>query len=299
MASLYRTEAPGDWGVMQSTPGGVADVAILKSPGRPDIFYRYWRSGAPTTLLFMHGLGAHSGWFIDMGNVIASRGVDFYAMDHHGFGRSGGHRGHTSDWRTYLTDIDHVIDQIRAEQPNTKIFLLGHSMGGVFATHYAAAHQDKLTGLLMLNPWIADTTKAGLGSVASVVLGGLVGSKQILKLPREDTIAKMSANPEVADFLGADTYWVYERTKSFYWQITQMRASTLARAAKITIPALVLQAENDKSVVPAATKRAFDQLGSQDKTLKTYPEIDHDSQFSQVRAELDDDVVGWVTTHSA
>ncbi len=298
MTSLYRTDAPGDWGVMQAPEGGEAGAARLTHAGRPDIFYRYWHANAPATLLILHGLGAHSGWFVDMANEIATRGVNVYAMDHQGFGRSAGARGHVVRWQTYLDDIDHMVDKIAQDQPGGKIVVLGHSMGGVFAVHYTAAHQAKLAGMVLLNPWIGDTAKVPLRQVLSILLGGMRGSQEVVALQDPQTTAAMTSNPEASAFLLNDTYWVFARTKGFYWQITQMRGRTLALAGKITIPTLVLQAERDLSVTPKDTRRAYDRIPSPDKTYRTYPEYEHDSEFQPDRKQMDDDIAAWVTQHA-
>ena len=299
MASLYRTEAPGDWGEMQAPTGGTIGTSTLMVHQRPEIFYRYWQVGAPATLLWMHGLGAHSGWFIDIGNNLAAEGINFYAMDHHGFGRSGGVRGHVESWQTYLHDIDHMVDRIRQDVPNGKIYLLGHSMGGVFATHYAAAHQAKLGGVILLNPWIGDTAKVKLGQVLSIVAGGMRGSQKVVHFAESKATLGMTSNPDADALLQNDPYWVYARTKGFYWQILQMRTKTLACAAKITIPALVLQADKDLSVTIPGTKRVYDRLASQDKTYTILPGYSHDSEFEPDHSHLDSSLVTWIKGHSA
>lgn len=299
MDSLYRTEAPGDWGSMHAPLGGTIGTARLSHANQTDIFYRFWHTDGPATLLWLHGLGAHSGWFNDVGNAIAAQGVNFYAMDHQGFGRSGGTRGHIRRWQTYLDDIDRMVDTIRHDRPDTRLFLLGHSMGGVFATHYAAGiHQDKLRGVILLNPWIDDTTKPTPGFVLQVVTGGVRGSNKVVSLPNPKATRGMTSNPEADRLLTEDPYWVYDRTTGFYWQILQMRNRTLSSAAKITLPVLVLQAEGDLTVVPKATRKAFERIASKDKTYTTYPGYGHDSQFEPDRTVMDNDIVTWINKHS-
>jgi alpha-beta hydrolase superfamily lysophospholipase len=297
MTTLYRTEAPGDWGVMQAPAGGTTGTATLTAPGRPDIFYRYWQVGAPQTLLWMHGLGAHSGWFIDVGNQVAAQGVNFYAMDHQGFGRSGGKRGYVDHWQTYLTDIDHMVDAIQRDAPNGQVFVLGHSMGGVFAIHYAAAHQQKLNGLILLNPWIGDTAKVPLGQVLTILLGGIRGSDKVVILPTSKATNDMTTNPEADRMLQSDPYWVANRTQGFYWQITQMRGQTLARAAQITIPTLVLQADQDLSVTIPGTQKAYARLASADKTYTSLPGYGHDSEFEVDHSLMDSTIATWIKAH--
>ncbi|TMB84244.1 MAG: hypothetical protein E6J44_08620, partial [Chloroflexi bacterium] len=68
----YQPNAPGDWGSMQET----ADISIateeLITPDACKHFMRSWKTRGSDVLLILHGLGGHSGWYIDMGNVLAS-----------------------------------------------------------------------------------------------------------------------------------------------------------------------------------------------------------------------------------
>jgi alpha-beta hydrolase superfamily lysophospholipase len=86
----YQPNAPGDWGQMQSTPTITTVTEKLATADGCQHFLRSWKTGGSNVLLILHGLGGHSGWYIDMGNVLASHGINVYAMDHRGFGRSGG-----------------------------------------------------------------------------------------------------------------------------------------------------------------------------------------------------------------
>ncbi len=299
MRIMHRPDAPGDWGVMEAPTGGEIGTGRLTKTGSPDIFYRYWRVGAPGTLLLLHGLGAHSGWFIDMGNAIAALGVNVYVMDHRGFGRSGGMRGDVAAWRHFIDDIDHMVDTIHQELPGTQVMPLGHSMGGIFTLYYAARQPTKIGGLILLNPWIEDTSKTPAGALISGLIGGITGSPRVAKLPNPKATAGMTSNPEADRFLQADRYWVSERTQRFYWQVAfLMRGKVLDEARKVTVPALVIQGEQDQAVVPAATKRAFDALGSQEKRYLTLPGYEHDAEFHSDRTELDAAIAEWILQHS-
>ena len=155
MTMLYQTGAEGDWGVFESSaPGIVLSQEWAPMNDGTRLYCRVWRADAPATLLVVHGLGAHGGWFVDMGNALASRGVNVWVVDHRGFGRSEGPRGHVTDYRRYLQDIDAVVDAVHTALPGTRLFMLGHSLGAIFAAYYAAAHPEKLSGMLLLIPWI-------------------------------------------------------------------------------------------------------------------------------------------------
>ena len=120
------------------------------------IFLRSWLTESNDVLLILHGLGAHSGWFIDMGNELAARGLNVYTMDHRGFGRSEGLAGHIDSYHLFVEDTAAIINELHKRHPLGRIYLLGHSMGGIFTAHIAAKHADLLAGALFLNPWIED-----------------------------------------------------------------------------------------------------------------------------------------------
>ena len=296
MQVMYRAESQGDWGTLESAPGIETTQEWLTMSDSTRLFCRVWRTNSPTTLLILHGLGAHSGWFIDMGNALASRGLNVWLVDHRGFGRSEGPRGHVTDYRRFLADIDAVVDAIFAAQPETRLFLLGHSMGGIFATHYAADHPKKLAGMLLLNPWVKDQSKVSVGTLLAVLPRGMFKSSRPFAVAGGHEV--MTTNPEAVKLLGADPYWVRAESASFLWQISLMRGKILSQARRVTVPALVLQAGQDRSVVASASEEAFRQLGSADKTWKLYPTYAHDSEFEADRSAMDDAIADWLKARS-
>ncbi len=292
MQVTYRAEARGDWGVAAPAAGIDTVQEWLTMNDGTRLFCRRWRTSSKATLLILHGLGAHSGWFIDMGQALAERGLIVWVVDHRGFGRSEGPRGHVTDYRRYLGDIDAVVDAMRAAQPETRLFALGHSMGAIFAIYYAAGHPEKLAGMLLLNPWIKDQSNLSIGTSLAIVTRGIFKSSRAFSLAGGPAV--MTTNPEAVKLLNDDPYWVRAESASFFWQITLMRSRVLSQARRVTLPVLALQAGQDRAIVASAAAEAFRQLGSADKTWKFYPDYAHDSQFEADRHMLDDDIANWI-----
>ena len=292
---LYREDTPGQWGAMHANEHGeVATEQVVMKDGT-QLFLRSWRMDSPDVLLIMHGLGGHSDWYIDMGNEIAARNINVYAMDHRGFGRSAGDRGHISAYRTFVEDIAVLIEMIRARHEHSHMYILGHSMGGIFATYVAAAYPRLLSGVIFLNPWVRDTVRVPMSVTMSILLGGITGSRrpwQPLGGPEA-----MTTNEEAMRMLNADPLWQRQQSATFLVQIQRMRSGIVRQAEHIRMPALVLQAEADRVVVPAATRQLYDHLGSDDKTWIGYPGYEHDSEFERDRSSLDSDVVSWIQRH--
>jgi alpha-beta hydrolase superfamily lysophospholipase len=293
---LYQQDAPGDWGQMRVSADIPVATEELSTTDGCTLFLRSWNTGSSEILLILHGLGAHSGWFIDMGNSLASHGLTVYAMDHRGFGRSGGLPGHIDDYHTYVEDIEFIVTLIRKRHAGARLYILGHSMGGIFSAHFAAKYGNLLDGVLFLNPWLQDTSKVPLLTTLGIFLGGIFKSKHYWQVA--DNIEKMTANPEAVQMLNADTFWRRKETASFLFQIFLMRSAFLNKAKNISIPALVIQAEADKSVVPESSHKLYEALASKDKTWKTLPNYEHDSEFEQDRSLLDNTVAAWIGEHA-
>lgn len=298
---LYQTEAPGDWGSMQSTSQIHTATEMLTMVDGCKLFLRSWKTESQDVLLLIHGLGAHSGWFIDMGNALAAQGLSIYAVDHRGFGRSEGLPGHIERFGQYVEDLAAVVTEIRKrhtseQKARIRLYVLGHSMGGIFATHLAAKHGALLDGVLFLNPWVQDSSKVSLGMMLSVFGGGLMRSKRLWRTP--GGTEGMTTNPEATKMLEADPYWRRDLTANFLLQIFRMRLQVLDLARRITIPALVIQAEQDKAVVPAATRKLYETLASRDKSWQAYPDYAHDTEMELDRTQLDRDIVAWIQAHA-
>ena len=297
---LYNVDVPGEWGSMQGTARVQSGTEMLAMVDGCKLFLRSWRTESRHVLLLMHGLGAHSGWFIDMGNELAARGLNVYAVDHRGFGRSEGLEGHVGRAENYITDLAMVVEEIRRRHTSgdvpARVTVLGHSMGGIFATYLASRYANLLDGVIFLNPWVQDNSKVSPGMVLGILGGGLLRSQRRWHNP--GGTAGMTTNPEAIAMLETDPYWRRDLTANFWLEILRLRLGVLKQATRITLPALVLQVEQDKSVIPGASRKLYEALASSDKTWKLYPDYAHDTELEADRAQLDQDIVEWIVAHA-
>ncbi|HLX58984.1 MAG TPA: lysophospholipase [Ktedonobacteraceae bacterium] len=293
---LYQKEAQGDWGQMRGTDTIKVATETLAMADGCKLFLRSWVTDSRDILFILHGLGAHSGWFIDMGNALAERGLTVYAGDHRGFGHSEGLPAHIDKYASFVEDCHTIVSEIRRRHPGARLYVLGHSMGAIFTTHLAAKFGQSLAGVLYLNPWVEDSTHITFGTLLSILAGGLFKSKRYWQVTGGTDV--MTSNPEAIEMLNADLYWRRKQTSSFLFQILLMRMAVLKLAKQITLPALVMQAGQDKSVLSSGTRKLYDALASADKTWKGYPEYAHDSELEQDRSQMDNDIVDWISKHA-
>lgn len=116
---------------------------------------RRWRPDhceAEAVLLIIHGLGEHIRRYHAWAESLNKRGVAVLGIDLRGHGRSDGPRGHAKSWEQLQSDILLVQQHTRNVYPDLPLFLMGHSMGGLFALRFAYHFPKELSGLILSSP---------------------------------------------------------------------------------------------------------------------------------------------------
>ena len=133
--------------------------SILKAADKIDLHVRdFYPNGIPCNrILFMHGLGEHSGRYQHVAEFFCARGFAVRSYDHRGHGRSGGARGDVPYETALIDDAAIVLRDwnSKSDSPETAPFLLGHSMGGLFAARFALTGIAPLSGLILSSPALA------------------------------------------------------------------------------------------------------------------------------------------------
>jgi alpha-beta hydrolase superfamily lysophospholipase len=116
---------------------------------------RRWRpdhAEAEAILVIIHGLGEHIRRYHHLAEALNKRGVAVVGMDLRGHGRSDGPRGHAKSWSFIRDDIKSLLQHTRNIYPDLPLFLMGHSMGGLFALRYVNECAGDIQGLILSSP---------------------------------------------------------------------------------------------------------------------------------------------------
>ena len=133
------------------------DIVLESSDGVSLFGYsRVNENGPPKAcLLLVHGMAEHIGRYQHFAAFMADKGFAVYGFDLRGHGVTGEQKGppgffaEENGWRLVVEDIDLWIDKIREDNAGLPVVLVGHSMGSFLARSYAAAHGEKLAGLIL------------------------------------------------------------------------------------------------------------------------------------------------------
>jgi len=125
----------------------------LACDGTPMHAARWQPEGEPTMVIcLIHGLGEHSGRYVNMAEYYVSHGIEVVSFDLRGHGKSDGQRGHSDDFQQMIRDIDRFLykaSSIDVEKPH---FIYGHSLGGTLAIKYTLSHPGEFKGVILSAP---------------------------------------------------------------------------------------------------------------------------------------------------
>lgn len=131
--------------------------AISKQLDLP--IYLWSDASKPTKgiIVGIHGLTFYAEAFDDFARHLASEGYPFYAADMRGFGRwkaeaAEYHGDSDIHFNQTKEDLLKLVDSIRRENPNTKIYCLGESLGANVAFWVASSKPDLIDGVITSGP---------------------------------------------------------------------------------------------------------------------------------------------------
>ena len=277
--------------------GGDAERRFLMAGDGVRLHYLHWRSrqSPPSAVIvFLHGIASHAGWFAETAADLNRQGVDVYGPDRRGSGRSGGPRGHLDRYERALDDVEQVVRLVAAEHPGAPVFLAASSWAAKLGTVYAAQRPAPLAGLLLLGPGLISQVNLAPWRRVLVVAGHLV--RPMARLPIPLTPELYTANPPYLDFIRADPLRLVEATTQFFWETARLDRRRRRASARLELPVLLLQGENDQMVDVPATRCWFARLAGDHNTYRAYPGAGHTLDFEPDRGRYLGDMLAWLST---
>jgi len=251
-----------------------------------------WRAPqARANILLAHGFAEYAERYVARYHGLIPRlnalGFDVYAFDLRGHGNSSGARG-------VLSMHDAVADHRAARRALThhRLFLFGHSLGGLVTAASVAEDAGGVAGVVLSAPALLITAPAHLRAIAGAVSVVAPGARLAPPLDtaglsriREEVAAyradPMISDPRVPARTGATALTVAARAWTQYpdW----------------TTPVLVLHGEKDTATNVAGSKRFIGAIRATDKQLELFPEgrhellndLDRDAAMGVISAWLD------------
>ncbi len=264
------------------------------------------------SVLLVHGYGQnHYAWHLpsrSFANYLAAEGYDVFNVDLRGHGRSRHLGAHPpKDLADHVReDVPAAVEEIQKLTGRTQVYLVGHSLGGVFSCAAAPALGDAVAGIATLGSpyhfsrgsrflsWFSAATlmldrtlSLGSGLIPLRYLGELMRlgrgfvESPLFPLPIRG-YAPYSIEPRV---LGQHMSLAMDRgsvatLRSLFLRAAEARASGhrlgvlygfAAAFEALDIPLLVIAGSEDDLAPPESVKPAYVRSGSSDKTYRVFP----------------------------
>lgn len=270
-----------------------------------DGFELFWQKWLPAenprrVVVIQHGFGEHSGRYGNVLKAFENDSTAFYALDSRGHGHSPGKRGHVDQFQQYVDDLGDLVQIARKENGGGKVFLLGHSLGGLISLQYAleSNNQDNLVGLALSSAFLKmdmDLEK----KIKKGVAGLFVRFMPAVTMDANLDVTNISHDPEVVK--------AYEEDPLVHGKVSfQMGVNSFAlgevlisKAHRLTIPTLVWTGTDDRIVSPDGSRELFAALQTQDKTFQEYPGLYHETmnEAGEAKWEVLADLKTWLDKH--
>jgi acylglycerol lipase len=266
--------------------------ASLRGAGGVEIFWQSWLPDAPAraALVIVHGLGEHSDRYDHVARALTGDGIAVYACDHRGHGRSQGPRA-VVDVADVVADVDQLAVLAAGEHPDTPVFMLGHSLGGMIAVRYAIDHQARLSGLVLSGALATVDASPALRRIGRLV-SAIAPRAPMISLDAE----LVSRDPAVVAAYRADPLVHHGRIPArTAAQIADTTAAFPEQVGAITLPTLILYGTADGLCPPAGSVMLGEQLSSTDVTIRAYEGLYHEILNEPERATVIGDVRDWLT----
>ncbi|MFA5560577.1 MAG: lysophospholipase [Acholeplasmataceae bacterium] len=221
------------------------------------------------TIIITHGIAEHSGRYDVMTKKFNNAGFNVVRYDLRGHGQSQGQRGKLKSFHQFVDDLHALVVEEKKLQ-NNKIFLFGHSMGGLIVHLYGVKYKD-VQGII--------SCAAPTNFMSNILPLRFFGFRLFGWIPIKTNFAdqKLSRDRTVEEEYVSDPFNLHKFYISLVGQMFVRGVRYLnKRVNEFTLPILYIHGEEDKIVPEQFSKRMFDLVNSTDKKIVLYPDSYHE-----------------------
>jgi alpha-beta hydrolase superfamily lysophospholipase len=277
------------------------ETGYFKGRELKELFYQYWLPDSGEVkayIVAIHGWGTHSDRMKLPAEYLTEKGYAVYSFDLRGHYRNIGDVPGDIDSMDHLQkDIVLFIDFIQEIAKDKKIFLMGHSFGGLVSLIFAISH-PALSGVLLSSPMLGMYLQLSMGKKVIKSI-----SKTISKLSPNKVLNNLIDQNQLTSDLKvlrshiADKNKIEVITAKSASEIDKSTKWAMQKASDLICPVLIMQGGNDKIVDKTKAKELFGKIKSKDKTYKEYDGFLHELWNEKGRAQVYQDMYVWLEKH--
>lgn len=263
--------------------------------------YRAWLPPEPegvapwAMVLALHGFNdSRDAWEVPAPSFMRA-GMGLFAPDQRGFGAAPG-RGQWAGVSVLVNDAAEMAQQLRARYPNSRLYLIGESMGGAILMRLATARgAPEVNGYVMSAPAVWGRAEMNVFLRSSLWVAARLAPRMVLSGGPVRVIA--SDNRAALRRLSTDPLTIHETRVDTLRGLVDLMDGALGSARYFTGPALFLYGGKDELVPDHATQAAWRALeAAHDPLVRVayYPPDYHLLLRDLGRAAPIGDTIAWI-----
>ena len=256
----------------------IEDRAFIVRDGARLSYLRWSPEGAPRAVVVaLHGMNDSYAAFRLAGPWWAEHGVETWAYDQRGFGRSPG-RGVWAGEAAMTDDLRDVVALVRAARPGVPVIVVGESMGGsVAVAAFASDDPPDADRVLLLAPGVWGWSSQGPLNGAALWVAARAMGDHAVAAPGFVT-RRILASDNTVELIrnGRDPASVVETRFDTLSGLVDLMETASTRLGRTRRPTLLMYGADDRVVTQGPMRRALEQAG-QAPNLRTawYPQGHH------------------------
>jgi alpha-beta hydrolase superfamily lysophospholipase len=268
--------------------------------GQAERHVHIWEPDPPAApravLLAIHGGMAHGGDYVTPALFFRRHGVATVAYDL--CGHQDARRVDIPGFHVFLDDSVLFLQWVKREYPGVPIFVMGHSMGALIATHLGLgpfAGDGGIQGYILSSPYYVNAIKVSPVLLAlSGVLGALAPRMKVPLASLTDLLTHDSAITARHHADERDGVRATEITVRFGNALTAAQQGLAARMAAWRHPLFAVVAGDDKLADADAAEAMLKSVPAALLTYRRHPQNYHENFNELNREEIFADILDWM-----
>jgi alpha-beta hydrolase superfamily lysophospholipase len=270
----------------------------IQTPDGLELRVLSWSAESPRACaVVVHGLGEHAGRYGHVARALNQGGISVLGYDQRGHGASQGPRGHASQFKALLNDLDLVWAAASRQCGGRPMTLLGHSMGGLVALAWAQTRKPRLAGLVASAPWLGTVESVpGWKRALARVVDRLYPS---FTLPTGTSAERVTSDPEMIAAREADPLVHSRLSPRLFHEAEYWQDRVNAEPGRLKADCLFIVPGADDLTDASATLAFARALPAEHTTVMKLPGFRHEAFNERGREAVISDVKEWIAARSS
>ena len=267
------------------------------STDNKNLFAQCWESEESNgkSVLFVHGLGEHSGRYETWAKKFCENGYNFLAIDLHGHGRTEGKQGHAKSLSVLLDDIDLMFDHAAQMFAGHKLILYGHSMGGNLVLNHIIRRNRHVDAVIVTSPWLKLYSEPSYASMILSTVMKRIYPSMTVKTPLKPE--QLSHDQGITIGYASDPLVHNKISLRIFFELYDSGNYALRNVYKINHPFLIMHGTAD-TITSHKASESFVMNTSKRTRLKLWDGQYHELHNELISDEVFDYIQGWLKEYN-